>query len=335
MQGHSIVVYGDASVDVSVRIEHLPAAGLDTAAWDPRFAAGGSAANCAATASRLGATVEMVTRLGDDTLSRIVRDDLVGHGIGISGIEVTEGASPVVVVLIGPGGERTLVSARGPASGRVPPSAYLSLLDGAAVVHISGYSLQDPDSRATALDLMSQARRRGIAISLDPSPLFAENFVPDGGRLDGVGFFFPNQHEAAAITGLADPEGAAEALRGLGVGTVAITLEADGCLVNDGGGSRCIPAFREFPVADTTGAGDAFAGGFLAVTVAGGTTRQACLVGNFAAARVISQPGGRVGTPSVRDLRRFAEEMAHPQLRKAARLLEAAGGDLPSGRDGS
>lgn len=322
-------------MDVSLRIQHLPAAGLDAPASDPMVTAGGSAANCAATASRLGAAVELVTRLGNDLFSKIVRDDLVGHGIGISGIEVSEGPSAVVVALIGPTGQRTFVSARGPASERVPPTAYLPLLAGAAAVHISGYSLQDPGSRTTALDLMEQARRRGIAISLDPSPLFAENFARDAGWLDGVGFFFPNLHEATAITGAADPEKAAETLRGWGVETVAVTMGADGCLVDDGQGVQCIPAFEQFQVADTTGAGDAFAGGFLAVIMAGGTTRLASLVGNYAAARVISQPGGHTATPSVGDLQRFAEGLADPELQEAARLLEVAGGNPPSARSGN
>jgi sugar/nucleoside kinase (ribokinase family) len=272
--------------------------------------------------------------LGSDLFSQIVRDDLLESGIGISGIETAEGSSPVVVALIGPEGQRTFVSARGPASGRVHSTAYSGLLKEAAMVHISGYSFQDSGSRATALGLMSQAHHRGIAVSLDPSPLFAENHDPDGGWLDGIGFFFPNLQEATSLTGVPDPEDAIGALRDLGVETVAVTMGADGCLVNDGQRVLYIPAFGEFAVTDTTGAGDAFAGGFLAVTMAGGTTRQACLVGNFAAARVISQPGGHAATPSVRELQRFAERISDPQMQEAARLLEVAGASHPSSRGG-
>ncbi len=317
MKPSSLLVYGDASVDISLRIAGLPTAGTDTTAHHPLVTAGGSAANCAATVARLGIEVDLAARVGNDLFSQIITDDLLTHGVGISGLETTQGPSALVVALIDPRGQRTFVSARGPAAGRLPADCYLPLLDRASLVHVSGYSFQEEGSRATALHLLEEARRRGIPTSLDSSPLFADHFDPESGRLEGIDYLFPNAHEASSLTGASSPEEAALVLMGLGVRTVVITMGADGCLLRDENGVVRFPAIAQWPVVDTTGAGDGFAGGFLAVTLSGGSPRQACRVGNLVAAHVIAQPGGHTGSPSAHDLRRLADRWGDPRLLEA------------------
>ena len=149
VDSRSLLVYGDASIDIGLRIEDFPTAGLDTPAHHPLLTPGGSAANCAAAAARLGTRVNLVARVGNDLFSHLLTEDLDKHGIGSSAVENTEGPSSLVVALIDPRGQRTFVSARGPASGRIPPEVYLPLLDEASMVHLSGYSFQDPGSRLT------------------------------------------------------------------------------------------------------------------------------------------------------------------------------------------
>ena len=332
MGNPSLLVYGDASVDISLRIECLPAAGLDAAAHHPSVTVGGSAANCAATTARLGAGVELVARIGDDLFAQVIVDDLLSHGVGTSGLQVANGPSALVVALIDPHGQRTFISARGPASGRIPDDIYIPLLDEATLVHVSGYAFQDRQSRSTALHLLEQARRRGLSTSVDPSPLFAEHYHPDSGWLDGVDYLFPNTHEATAITGIASPQDAANALRSLGASAVVVTMGADGCLLNDEDGVAHFPAVTEYPVVDTTGAGDGFAGGFLAVTLSGGTPRQGCRVGNLVAALVIAEAGGHSAVPSPGQLRKAADQLGDPQLDRAIEVLAKPGSQTGSGR---
>ena len=323
MTSQPLLVYGDASVDIGLRIEDFPSAGLDTAASHRTITAGGSAANCAAVAARLGVGANLVARVGDDLFSDILTADLERHGVGTSAVETIEGPSPLVVALIDPGGQRSFISSRGPAGGRIPPEVYLSQLAEAEMVHLSGYSFQDQGSRSTALHLLEEARLRGIALSLDPSPLFAEGYRRELGWLEGVDYFFPNLHEATAITGRTSPEEAARALRSLGAKTVVVTMGANGCLVLDESGPVRIPAIGEFPVVDTTGAGDGFAGGFLAVILAGGAPAQAGRVGTLVAARIIAERGGHTGSPSVDELGDMARLIGDEHLQKAAELLSA------------
>ena len=192
------------------------------------------------------------------------------------------------------------------------------------MVHLSGYSFQDPGSRSVALHLLEEARRREIAVSLDPSPLFAENYRTESGWLEGIDFLFPNLHEATAITGRSSPEGAARALRSLGAKAVAVTMGGDGCLVLDDSGPVHIPAITAFPVVDTTGAGDGFAGGFLAVTLAGGTPPQAARVATLVAARTISERGGHTGSPFLDELGDLVRNLGDQDLEEAADLLLGA-----------
>ena len=178
MNPGALLVYGDVTVDIGLRIDDLPAVGLDTAATDQRITTGGAAANCAVAAARLGARVDVVARVGDDLFSDYLTGNLERYDIGTSAVQRTEGTSPLVVALIDSRGQRSFVSSRGPASGRIPSDVYLPRLGEASMVHLSGYSFQDPGSRSVALHLMKEARRREMAVSLDPSALFAENYRP-------------------------------------------------------------------------------------------------------------------------------------------------------------
>ena len=327
MHSQTLLVYGDVTVDIGLLIDDLPAVGLDTAATDQRITTGGAAANCAVAAARLGSRVDVVARVGDDLFSDHSIGNLDRYGVGTSAVQRTEGPSPLVVALIDSRGRRSFVSSRGPASGRIPSEVYLPRLGEAKMVHLSGYSFQDPGSRSVALHLRDEARRRGIAVSLDPSALFAENYRRESGWLEGIDYLYPNLHEATTITGRSTPQEAARELRGLGAKAVVVTMGADGCLVLDDNGAMRIPAIRKFPVVDTTGAGDGFAGGFLAVTLAGGAPAQAARVGTLVAARTISKRGGHTGSPSLDELGDLARSMGDEDLQEAAEFLS---GGMPS-----
>ena len=324
MNPRPLLVYGDVSIDIGLRIDDFPIAGLDTSASDPRITAGGAAANFAVAAARLGVGVHVVARVGDDVFSDLLTGALERHGVGTSAVERNEGPSPLVVALIDSRGQRSFVSSRGPASDAIPHEVYLPRLGEASMVHLSGYSFQDEGSRSVAVHLLEEARRREIAVSLDPSPLFAKNYRTESGWLEGIDFVFPNLHEATAITGRTSPEGAARALRSLGAKAVVVTMGADGCLVLDDSGAVHIPAITEFPVVDTTGAGDGFAGGFLAVTLAGGAPVLAARVGTLVAALIISKRGGHTASPSLHELGELAGKVGNEHLREATELLVGA-----------
>ena len=111
-----LIVYGDIAIDVTIEADKTPLVGQD--ATDTRIALlpGGSAANCAAVAARLGAPVEFVGVTGMDHLARILVEDMQRCQVGTENLKQTPGPTAIVAVIVHPGGERTFYSFRGAAT---------------------------------------------------------------------------------------------------------------------------------------------------------------------------------------------------------------------------
>jgi sugar/nucleoside kinase (ribokinase family) len=194
---------------------------------------------------------------------------------------------------------RTMLSDRG-AAGRLAP-ADLPPLRGVDHLHLSGYVLGDPGSRAAGRAALAAARAAGLSTSLDPQV----TGVLGRDLLDGpVDLLLPAVDELAALTGspvrgdagrgrteaTAVPRAAA-ALLDL-AGAVVVTQGAAGATWVDRRGvwSSAAPAVEEV---DPTGAGDAFDAGLLAARLAGADPQEALVAGCAAGARAVSRRGAR------------------------------------------
>jgi sugar/nucleoside kinase (ribokinase family) len=206
----------------------------------------------------------------------------------------------MIVVLVGADGERTMITDRGANLRLAASDVPFGLLDGAALLHLTGHALVDPGPRAVALGLIAEARRRGVPFSVDPgSAAFLATLDPGAfiRWTRGAAACFPNRDEASLLSG---ETGVAEMAISLSAhyGAVAVKLGADGVvLAARGTATRARPPER-FPalpavVRDTTGAGDAFCAGFLAAWLRGGSTADAVRAGTRAAARAVATLGGR------------------------------------------
>ncbi len=272
----SVLVVGDVMVDVVAVLPGELARGSDTpAAIEHHF--GGSGANVAAWLGPRGA---LAARIGADPLGEAAVAGLAG---AIERDE--ERATGTCVVLVHPGGERTMIPDAG-----ANDAVELHSLPEAAHVHFTGYGLLRPGSRAAVRCALAAARERGT-VSVDPSsaaPLAGEpEFLS---WVDGVDLLLPNADEARVLTGEADPERAALALGR----EVVVTLGRDGALWTDG--SRVVRAAAQpVDVVDTTGAGDAFAAGLLAARADGAEPEEALAAGCALAARAVTQIGARPG----------------------------------------
>ena len=170
-----------------------------------------------------------------------------------------------------------------------------ALLDGVARLHLSGYTLfGEPGLRLVRL-AMAQAVAAGIAISVDPAstgPLRefgVERFLTE---IAPAELIFPNRDEALLLTGAATPERAAELLSER-YGTAVVKLGSQGALAATGGQvvAKSDPAPTE--MVDSTGAGDAFAAGYLTATLTGAGERAALEAGCRAGAECVALVGGR------------------------------------------
>ncbi len=171
--------------------------------------------------------------------------------------------------------------------------ARADLIGGAAV-----FVTQLEQPMAAALRALQIARAGGARTVLNPAP--AAELPP--GMLELCDFVTPNETEAEALTGIAvntleDAGRAADALLAVGVNGVAITLGERGVFYRDAAQSVHVPAIHAGDVVETTGAGDAFNGGFAAALARGATEVEAVRFGCATAAISVTRPGTAPSMP--------------------------------------
>ena len=272
-----IATLGDVMLDVIVRLDEPLAPGGDVRAAT-RAGAGGQAANVAAWAVCLGAEARCIAKRGDDAAGALVARELAARGVELVG-PVVAGATGVVVSIVGADGERSLASDRGVAPSLEPSELDAGWLD-CDVVHVSGYALlREPVSDA-ALLAATIARDHGARVSVDVAAWTEiRAFGPVRFRelIDVVApdFLFATEAEWEMLGGayLSAPTGVIKrGPRGVTIVTEDARLDLS-------------PIDAE--VVDTTGAGDAFAAGFLL----GGSLEDAARRGLDAAARCVATVG--------------------------------------------
>ncbi|MET9446471.1 carbohydrate kinase family protein [Streptomyces cinerochromogenes] len=299
----ALLVVGDVVTDVVARHRGPLAAGTDTAAVI-RTLPGGAGANVACWAAHAGcADVRLLGRVGADAAAWHERE-LVAAGVRPRLVVDPEAATGTVLCLVdtGAAAERTFLTDSG-ASLRLDPADWSEgLLDGVARLHLSGYLLFTERSRALAAKALAAAHARGVPVSLDPA---SSGFLVDLGVdrflafAEGLDLLLPSRDEACLLTGLPDPADAAAKLSRL-VPLVVAKAGADGALVARSGTVLArIPAVPATP-RDTTGAGDAFTGAFLAALLAGATAEEAADRGCGAGAEAVRRVGGRPPHPGTR-----------------------------------
>jgi sugar/nucleoside kinase (ribokinase family) len=170
-------------------------------------------------------------------------------------------------------------------------------------LHLSGYLLFTESSRALARTALAAARARGVPVSMDPASagflarLGVEGFLAFARGLDAL---LPSRDEACLLTGLPEPADATAKLSEV-VPLVVTKAGAEGALVARAGGAPVrVPAVPATP-RDTTGAGDAFTGAFLAALLAGRGPDEAAARGCRAGAEAVGLVGARPPRPEPAD----------------------------------
>jgi ribokinase len=285
-----VVVLGDVMVDVVARLNGSIALGSDSPA-EISIGDGGSAANVAAWLAAAGASPVLVGRVGDDARGREARAALEAAGVEARLATDAECPTGTCVVIVEPGGERTMLPDAGANDGLALGDVDPALLVPGGHMHVAGYALLREGSRRAASAAIAGSRDQGMTVSIDPSSaaLLSPGFLD---LASGAGLFLPNAEEASALSGEADPERAAGVLSER-FAEVVVTLGSDGALWTDGRSVCRAPAEPVSAVVDTTGAGDAFAAGLIAARLDGADPPAALAAGCRLAARAVCTPGAR------------------------------------------
>ena len=235
-------------LDVVVRTGSELAVGGDVPA-ETRLLPGGQAANVAAWVAHLGERARFLGKRGDDLVSRLVTEELRARDVEVIGPVVT-GRGGVVVALVGPDGERTMASDRG-VSVELSPEEIAGGWLVCDHLHVSGYSLASEPQRSGVEAAVRHAREHGARVSVDLAAATVVGAVGDAfrevlRRLE-PDLVFCNEDEERALGGPLDGP------------AWIVKLGARGARV----GRDHYPATTVPYVVDATGAGDAFAAGWI------------------------------------------------------------------------
>ncbi|MFF8605224.1 ribokinase [Streptomyces sp. NPDC015346] len=284
----SIVVLGSTNMDLVAFVPRAPGRGETVTGREFRTIPGGKGANQAVAAARAGAEVAMIGAVGTDDFGVRLRAALDGAGVDTDLLRTAEGASGTAHIVVDDEGGNAIVVVPG-ANGTVTSLTHGDeALIGTADTLLLQLELPLPVVTAGAVT----ARRLGVRTVLTPAParpLPAE-------LLAATDLLVPNEHEATALTGIADPyEAAAALLRD--VPEVVVTLGAAGCLhAARGDEPFTVPAPRVRAV-DTTAAGDTFVGALAVALGEGRPVREALAWASTAAALSVQRAGASSSMP--------------------------------------
>ena len=224
---------------------------------------GGAAGNTASWLAVLRNDVTMVGRIGNDTAGSAITAEFDALGISYGNI-VKEGLhTGVVVCLVDPSGERTMLADNGANAGL--DISDLPALDGVDAIYLSGYAPLAPLSREGVLEMVRTINSRGIPIVFDPATVGGMQGVPVAEILSWCALMdtvIMNEEEAIYLSGLSDLESALNFFVELTPRAI-IKRGSAGAIGLERGGQIISVAAKTSAVVDTTGAGDAFAAGFI------------------------------------------------------------------------
>ncbi len=259
---------------------------------------GGDTSTAIIAAARQGARAAYVSAVGDDMFGEAMRELWTREGVDHSGVLTREG-DPTGVCFIDPdpAGRRFTYARRGSAASLCTPDDLSEAAIAAArVLHLSGITLAISETmRATALHAVDLARANGTLVSLDLNvrprlwtlELAREVLATVAAKSDIV---FPSDDEAGMLHGITDPDAIADHYLSAGARIVAVKRGAQGSLVATEDQRHAIPAAPSNPV-DSAGAGDSYAGSFLAYWLETGDVPLAASRASRVAAGTVSGLG--------------------------------------------
>ncbi|HZF77082.1 MAG TPA: adenosine kinase [Acetobacteraceae bacterium] len=304
---------GNAIVDVLARAEEalIAAQGMtkgsmaliDTGAAERIYAAmgpgtetsGGSAANTCAAAAALGARVGYLGKVADDELGRVFAHDIRAAGVRFPTAPLSGGAPTArCLILVTPDGQRTMNTYLGACVAFGPDDVEEAEVASAAITYLEGYLFDPPAAKQAFQKAARAAHAAGRRVSLTLSDPFCVGRHRDAFRAfvrEETDILFANEAEILSLYETSSLEEAVARVAGE-VEVAAITLSERGSMLVSGGERHAVPAVPT-KVVDTTGAGDAYAAGFLAALARGRALPECGRWGSVAAAEAISHFGAR------------------------------------------
>lgn len=270
---------------------------------------GGCAANTGIGLQKLGVPTAIIGKVGRDGFGDIVSGILQRHNVEISGLVTDENASTsATMVMIASDGERSFIHYTGANAEFTDADVNWDLVRDAKLLHIAGHFVMPKFDGVPCAQTLKKARSLGLKTALDTvwdaSGCWMDKLRP---VLPYVDYFVPSFHEAQqCFPQLKSPRDVARAFQDEGVGVVALKMGEEGSYLRDGDRECHLPAYK-VPSVDATGAGDAFAAGFLAGVVRDYDLETCAKLGNATGACCVTQVGTVAGIRSLDETLNFIE----------------------------
>lgn len=294
-----VIGVGALNLDKLYLVDRIAKGGEEIPIRDVKEAPGGSAANTIAGLARLGIETGFIGKVGEDEEGERMLNAMEKEEVDVRGIVRSKGRSGIIIGIVDEGGERALYAYPGVNDELRMNKTCVDYAKEAKFLHMS--SFVGETSYKAQKELLEELR--DVKLSFSPGMLYAKKGLKElKPLLEKSHIVFVNEEELKLIAGC-DAEKGAKMLLEAGCKIVAVTLGAEGCLCVTDKESHSIEAF-ETEVIDTTGAGDAFAAGFLYGIIKGKDLKTCGKLGNWIAARCISSVGARAGLP-------YADELPH------------------------
>ncbi|MBU5612427.1 carbohydrate kinase family protein [Geomonas azotofigens] len=299
---YDVVGLGVCTMDLLMVVDELPGGELVQRAHDSALAGGGPVATALVTLARLGARTAMLDLVGGDLIGRMIVAELDAAGVDTSAMAIDAGStsSQAAVLVRKRDGARAITFAPG-TSGELPPGQLNEeMIRAAKILHLNGRHWQ------ACLRAAQIAREAGVVVSFDGGShrYRAEHLE----LLPLVDVCIVAEEYAASCTGASAPERGAEALLRYGPKVVAVTSGTRGShVVSADGESFHQPACPVDRVVDTTGAGDAYHGGFLFGLARGLSLKESARYASAVGALNTRALGGRAALPALSQLDEFLD----------------------------
>jgi ribokinase len=303
-----LVTIGHVLMDIRIFVGEFPKADEEAKTDRLSLGGGGSAANVAVGASRLGVKSGFIGSIGFDTFGRVLLEELEHEGVDVAHVKVdTSTSSGLTVIAINNKGQVIMFGYTGASDKLFPSDLNKEYISSSEHVHITGLSFD------TALAAAEIAKKANVTVSFDPGRLMSKmglkRLLP---LLHYVDQILLNQEEAREFTGVIELEKAAKAIIKSGPKMVIIKRGPDGVFAMNHSKSFSVPAYS-VKVVDTTGAGDAFSAGFITAQLEGKNFEDSVEFANATANLKITRVGARA-LPSRKAVERFLKEHKESKL---------------------
>jgi len=298
----NILVIGSLNADLVVRAPRFPAPGETISGEDLAIIPGGKGANQAVAATRQGAQVSMLGRVGSDSFGPTLIQNLKNNNVNTSHIQTDESATGTAIIVVDASGQNSIVLSPG-ANGKVMPAD----VDSVPFQNVDTLLLQFEIPLETVIHAASLARQNGLRVILNPAPARP---IPDS-LLADVDILVPNESELQLLSGQSvtdtdSAKAAAQVLLEKGVKTVIVTLGANGALLVTDEKTTHVSTFK-VDVVDTTAAGDAFIGGLAAALLKGTPLEEAVRYGNASGALAATKFGAQPSLPTTDEVQNLIQ----------------------------